>query len=354
MSNPAQDALQALAPGRLGIAQAISLMMAKDPAQAPAVAHDWQELLCVSSVAFTQYIYDPMINPAYEPERHYSWAAQLLSNWGSFESMGHYTGWEVKEFNFLSQEDYWSILRYELGQGRPVLTLGLGARELNPALIVALSEPEDPQQRQVVVVRAGSALDAPESVPMWTMHDAQGEDEMFSNWLVVVRPGQPAPWSGSATKQRLRMLRWVTQHARNLKEFFHETRENYSPGLRGFERAAALMAQADQLVGAQAFWLEHLYVLGHARAAASNKLRCWAQELDQADDVELLDAAALAGCLVAAADAYARGSQALLGCLDAEIRWPLIAQRYGGEIFAAESEAIAALEAGLAHVNLGF
>ena len=117
------SSLAPLLPGTAGLCQALAAMMSID--QTPDEAMHWQQLWCVSSGALSQYVYDYQINPAYDPERYFSKAGQLFSNWGLFEALGYYTGWEIKEFNHISQQDYWALLSFELSEGRPVLTIGL-------------------------------------------------------------------------------------------------------------------------------------------------------------------------------------------------------------------------------------
>lgn len=338
-------ALAPMLPGTAGLCQALAAMMSLG--QAPDEAMSWQQLWCISSGALCQYVYDYEINPAYEPERYFSKAGQLFSNWGLFEALGYYTGWEIKEFNHISQQDYWALLSFELSQGRPVLTVGLDG-PLDPVLIVGCEEAM--ASRTAHVLRAGAS--APEAVPMWAMANAQGDHEAFSNWLVVARPGERTPWSGSLTKQRLRTLRWVTQHARRLKEFFHETRENYAPGLHGFERASALIAQAPTIPGAPEFWLEHIRLMSLGRQAASSCLTLWADEIVGVEDVHVISQADAQAALLEAAAAYGRVGQQLGAMLDDDLSFEQLSQGYK-QAAIAEREAIEALERLLGAVELG-
>ena len=353
-----------LLPGALGLVQAVRLIMdavlarGDGPAMPEGVAlPSWQELACISSAALVHYVYDPEINLAYDPPRVTSVYASLMSNWGVFEALAYETGWDIKELQGISEEDYWALLRFELSQGRPALTLGLDG-PLAPTLVVGLEE--RPYERVAHVLRADGSTPlsdrAAEPVPMWGRQNAQGEDEVFLNWLVVVRPTLHPDWgSTSRRKRRLRLLRWVTQHARHVKEFFHETRENYAPGLRGFARAQALLASASLSPAELKRWASHTQQLAAGRHLASQELRRWALALEDdqghdvagGDDVELLDAAAARAQLERAADAYgvvaARLSAQDTSWVEA---YALAAQ--------AEREAIEALEAMLRVIKLGF
>ena len=348
--NSTPQLMSSLAPllsGTAGLCQALAAMMSID--QTPDEAMHWQQLWCVSSGALSQYVYDYQINPAYDPERYFSKAGQLFSNWGLFEALGYYTGWEIKEFNHISQQDYWALLSFELSEGRPVLTIGLDG-SLDPVLVVGCEEAM--ASRTAYVIRAGAEAASPEAVPMWAMANAQGDSEAFSNWLVVARPGERSPWSGSSTKQRLRALRWVTQHARRIKEFFHETRENYAPGLHGFARASALIAQAPTVPGGPEFWLEHIKLISMGRMAAASCLPLWADELEGVEDVNIIEIAAAKAALLEAAHAYGRVGQQLGALLEDDLSFEQLAHGYS-QAAVAEREAIEALERLLGAVELG-
>lgn len=292
-------------PGLVGAVQAVHGMLASvQPGEVPCP----DELLCVSGVAFKNYVYAPQMNVAESPPRAYSDEATWVCNYGAFESLGYYTGGEVREFNAISREDFWGLLRFEIAQGRPVLSMGMGGA-LYPALVVGYDAAVRPAS--VELVRSGAS--ARETCALPPGEDMQPSSPSFTNWLVIVRAGEAAEWTASAHRQRLRALQWAMGHARRTKEFSQETRENYAPGLAGFD---AFDASLDELVpgdlGHERFICDHLDSLIRGRRAIASRLPVWADEWVGASQPGFGGADAVAGAASSAAASYAE----VAGCLE--------------------------------------
>ncbi|MEM1349524.1 MAG: hypothetical protein AAGI01_13255, partial [Myxococcota bacterium] len=189
-----------LSAGAPGFVEALAWMTAL----AGAPRWDVDELLCVTSVAIKNYVYDPDLNPAYEPPRHFARTAELFTNYGVFESFGHFTGWQIQEFNGLTPDDFFDVVRFELSEGRALLSIGIDGT-YDPHLIVGASELGRDAVAPAGFARPGQrALEVARHPDTRTScdftardHAKHPDDEVFRNWLVVARPGARPEWSRS-------------------------------------------------------------------------------------------------------------------------------------------------------------
>ncbi len=187
---------------------------------------DLDELLVASSAAAAQYVYDPDLNGHEDERRLYSPYSSYFSNYGVFESLSHYTGWEFGELNGLSQTDLKKLLMFEMADGRPLISFGVGGQQV-PQLIYGY-------EREGLEFTL--QIQSPEGKFEYHLSDEklQAEDEVFVNYAVIVR-ADDRHWYLEPERQRVALLRWMYKHWNASKEFFHETRENYASGLAGVE-----------------------------------------------------------------------------------------------------------------------
>jgi hypothetical protein len=259
------------------------------------------ELSCVTSVAFKNYVYDPALNPFDDPDP-FEREAELLGNYGVFEAFGYYTGYDAREFNGVRPEDLDDLVAFELAQGRPLVTAGVSG-PIAPELVMGI-EREGPT-RLYTLWRAGAG--APARVDLANEASIQQGSFFMRNWIVVVRPGERPDWSASLGRLRLDVLRWAAGHLRAPKELLHETRRNYATGLAAYDAFSRFVSERLDDAGEPglAFALEHLEALSIARASAAARLPAWADELTGFDDLRVDDLGALADTLRALAPHYA-------------------------------------------------
>ncbi|MGM0557416.1 MAG: hypothetical protein ACQEVA_13620 [Myxococcota bacterium] len=315
-------------------------------------APDARELMCMSGVAFKNYVYEPQFNQFEDPGREFSNEAHFVCNYGPFESLAYYTGFDIKEFNGISRDDFWTLLRVELSSGRPVISMGLKG-PLQPALVTAYDESEHAPQVTVARARTGET----EDVDLTGEAKMQGDSESFSNWLVIARPGEASEWTPSANRQRLRVLRWVESHAQRPKEFSQETRENYAPGLRGFDAFQRFLeghaAEDFEDFNLVDYALTHVEELAHGRRAAATRLPRWGEELRDDENIALNDADAIVAAFSTLAGAYSGVSEPLEGWLDAHVEddWVEMTGAALGELREAHDAARAAEQGAVAHLQ---
>ena len=324
---------------------------------------DEDEFLAISAVAFKNYVYEPEYNELSHRPRAYSKLGEFVCNYGPFESISYYTGWDVKEFDGVSTEDFWKLVRFEIASGRPVVSLSLGG-PLEPVLVVGYDF--EPRKQTLDVVRPGK----PEAstVDVTGMTDFQPEAESFTNWLLIARPSESPEWASSHTRQRLRVLRWAARHAKNRKEFSQETRENYAPGLRGFE---SFLDQLDRLGDEDVdrwdaddpvtgFVRGHVEGLSLARRAASRRLPIWSADLLSDSELEIEARKEVEEELERAADCYETVSEKLSEWLDGWSGQALSTDdvqelwRQYERAFEAEKEAVEALAEAVKRLPRGF
>lgn len=304
--NKTIDGYAALELGTSGLLGGLAQMMEAQGVAAPGL----DELWCVTGAAFSNYVFEPEYNPVEERARGFCEEGELFSNYGTIESFGGYTGMEVREFNFLSAEDFTKLVAFELMQGRAVLTMGIeGPRQ--PQLITGIDA--GAQHRKVRVVDAAG----PERwLDIWGLDSAQGDDEDFVNWCVIMRFGERSVWSLSHNKLRINAVRWAIKHGQARKEFFHETRINYAPGLRGLE---SMSAQLGALVGAELSAGWRRYLGAHVRGliegseAIVARLPAWCDDLLEDEAISVRDEVALRESAEQAVRAYEAGAAALSG-----------------------------------------
>lgn len=241
------------------------------------VSLDRDEVLCLTSVGFKHYVYDPEYNPAYEPPRRVSQKACLFSNYGITESFGQHTGWEVMELNFIGAGDLAKLLAYEFASDRVVLTWASIDGESSPAWHAVVSVDASParfivelmdgvgERHEVDVTGRGGSL--------------QGEgDEDLVNWCVVVRPGEHAPWALTLEKRRALVCRWGVKHTSGRKEFFHETRENYAVGLTAYQSLIGVVRQESLSDQERDVLVQHIKELSEGRRALAQRLPKWGED----------------------------------------------------------------------------
>lgn len=252
--------------GAAGLVQGVAAS-----AKAQGAEPDLDEWLCVSSAAFATYVYDPAMN-LYNDGKTFSAEGEWFSNYGLLEAIGYFSGWHAKEFNALPAEDLWKVIQFEIVSGRPLVSIGFGSDGV--VLLVGYE--------------AGAAsylVDVTDGRKTWQFdvlnHKPQGESEVFVNFVVGVRPGDP----GLTTRERqiAAVLRWAAEHGRSVKEFLHETRENYAPGLAGGAYIARFEAKTAE---EQAFLERHIAARRRSREAASKVLPRWAELLGEPALVE--------------------------------------------------------------------
>ncbi len=324
------------------------------------------EMLCVSGVAFKNYVYEPEYNKLENP-RNFSKLGEFVCNYGAFESLGYYTGWDVKEFNEIGRDDFWKLLQFEIASGRPVVTLGAEAT-IHPVVVVGYSY--EPRLQTLDVIRPGS--DAAETVDVTGWQDFQEGEESFTNWMLIARPSEQPEWTSSRNRQRLRALRWTVTHAGRHKEFSQETRENYAPGLRSFESFLGIVErQGDRLadedepsLAADAaitrYIAAHIDGLRLARQAASRRLPAWASDFVGDAALEFEERQAVEDALEDAAEAYGQVAKPLaewqedwaggeLSTDDLEALWRAYSKAAG-----AEEDAVVALTTAVKWLPKGF
>lgn len=317
------------------------------------------ELLAVSAVAFSNYVYEPEYNQL-ENTQDFCALGELVCNYGPFESMSYYSSWDIKEFNSIGRNDFWKLLQFEIASGRPVVTLGAGGR-LEPVLVVGYDF--QPRKQTLSVLRPGA--DAFETVDVTGLQDFQGEDPSFSNWLLIARPGETPEWASSRTQQRKRVLRWVAKHARQHKEFSQETRENYAPGLRGFESFLKIVdrgieGELERDEELDTYLGSHVSGLARARRAAARRLPVWSANLLSNSELEQGEREAVEAALAQAAEAYEEVAEHLVSWREgfedgtfASDDLESLKSAYA-KALEAESRAVDGLEAALAHLPQGF
>lgn len=247
-----------LDPGLVGLVQGVAQLMDEDP----------DELLAISSAAFCNYVFDPGVNQHEDERREFSAVAALFSNYGPWESIAYYTGWEILEVNALSAVETLKVVVFELEHDRPMLTL---TPDLEPAVVIGHEISVD----QRLVKTSLGQLACRDDIRL------QGDHEVFRNWLLLVRPGESPDWAATKTRQRINVVRWAVEHAGNTKEFFQETRENYVPGLLGFSRFREFLTGLTDPAGVE-YAERYIRALHAARSAAATALVRWADPIGEA------------------------------------------------------------------------
>lgn len=245
----------ALESGLTGLVQAVAISAASQGAKP-----DVDEWLVASSAAFSTYVYDPALN-MYAEGAEFSRDGDFFSNYGALEALGYFSGWYGKDVNGATDEDFWKLIRFELASGRPLVSVGFGTDD-----VVVLTGYREGKGARVVTVsngRSSHEFDLMSGRP-------QGESENFVNYVVAVRPGDRGLLA--LERQAAGVLQWAVRHAFAGKEFLHETRENYAPGLLGGVRVAGLNLEE----AAVALWFEkHAEARKISRGAAAQVLGRW-------------------------------------------------------------------------------
>jgi len=317
----------------------------------------FDEYASLTSAGIKTYVHDWEVNLAGEDGEpvYCTMRSDYFSNYGIFESLGYASGSEIKEFNFLKLSDVVKLLAFELMQGRAMLSMVEIDGALEPVALLGVDA--GATWLKLTFQRVGS--DTAEERDFWGMESLQGEDEDFVNWCVVARPGERSSWAASLGRLRRDLLVWLCQHARSRKEFFHETRANYAPGLYGQERFLELLklltdedfAQAQEQKGGGQDISRYigLYTSGviEGRRAFARRLSVWAGEVDAYEDDLWGDAIAVGEQLEKAARAYEEGASAMEAFASAYAREQRVIPSHLEHVQAScdrERDAIAALE----------
>ncbi len=279
------------------------------------------ELRMVSGAALQHYIYEPAFNRHEETPREFSRLALLFNNYGFFESIRYFTSWNVRDFDRVPMADALSLITHELSQGRGLISVDLDGT-LEPALIVGIRE-----SREIsAAIRAGDGI-APKALDLTGRSNLQ-TDESFQNFVVMVRPGDGEQALVGPNRQKLELIHWTMSHHKADKEFFHETRENYAPGDRAWQRLEELAVSPDPQT--QAYLDDHLTFLEIGRRAAANVLPKWAIQLGDAVGSDELTTA-----IAQAAKLYGEVADAIS---DGEIARARAAERQAIRTFVGASE----------------
>jgi hypothetical protein len=276
------------------------------------------ELLAISAVAFKNYVYEPAYNQLENP-KPYSALGEFVCNYGPFEAISYYSGWDVKEFNAIARNDFWKLLQFEIASGRPVTTLGAGeplSASDPPSPVVVVGYCYEPRKQTLDVVRPGST--EVETVDVTGAKDFQQGEPAFTNWMAIARPSESPEWTSSHTRQRLRVLRWTVGHVARDKEFSQEMRENYAPGLRGFESFLDILDRVidDELERddkLEVYIKAHIDGLVRARRAASGRLPVWSADFLSDTPLEIQERDAVREALWDASTQYAHVADVLAG-----------------------------------------
>jgi hypothetical protein len=318
--------------------------------------HTLDDLATLSSAALAAYVWDPTLNPPTEPPCPFDASGELFSNYGVFEAIGYATGLQVCEVNNLTPQDWRALVMFELSEDRPVLTMGLHG-PLEPTLI--LDAKLERRVMTLTVLRAGQT--DTEQVTLKPQENPQGDSEDFVHWMVFVREGERPDWAPSVGRLRVDLLRWMAKHSHQRKEFFHETRANYAPGLHALTVFARLLtdelptlldADAPPREALAAYLRNHLAQLALGRATASRAAVRWADLLDRYPDVVCDDLSATRAALLEAASQWGATAAILEGLAPTQATheglhqlahaWRLIAP--------CEQAAVAAIERALTHL----
>ncbi|MEZ4460118.1 MAG: hypothetical protein R3E66_10385 [bacterium] len=245
-----------LLPGISGLVQAIA-----NSATVQGAEVDLDEWICASSAPFATYAFDQALN-LYHDGKRASAEAEWFTSYGVFEGIGYFTGWHAKDFNHLSIDDLWKVVQFEIVSGRPLVSIGFGGEGVV----------------QVVGFEASASayrVDVTDGVNEWQFDvlnsRPQHDSETFVNFVVGVRAGDVGLMSKE--RQIAAVLRWGAEHLHALKEFVHETRENYAPGLAGAE---VMLRLAQDGVEPQIF-KRHVASRRRSREAAARVLPRWAE-----------------------------------------------------------------------------
>jgi|GEM_PF-3841322 len=299
------DPLARIAPSRSGALGMLDILL-----QIMGERERFDEYASLTSAGIKTYVHDWEVNlpDADGEQRYYTLRSGYFSNYGVFESLGYASGWDIKEFNFLKLSDVVQLLAYELVQGRALLSMMEVDGALEPVALVGVDA--GATWLKVMMQRIGS--DTAEERDLWGQESLQGEDEDFVNWCVVARPGERADWAASIGKLRHDLITWACTHARSRKEFFHETRANYAPGLHGQRRFVELLellmdedfllAQREKGIARYVSAYVNQYIEG--RAAFERCLPLWAAELGENEDEPWGDREAVSELLLAASAHY--------------------------------------------------
>lgn len=280
---------------------------------------DANELACICGFAFQHNIYDPQLNVLKENEPLDWFLTLLFSNFGPLEALAYFTQSRFQSLNHISKRDFIQLIKQETLQGRPALTFGI-LDDAHPVAVLQVHD-EDPRDRQLTILRPHrpnqSTPDHVEKIPITSFINAQDHLEFFQNFLILVQPLNQELWTSSQNKQRLTALRWASSHATLDKEFFHETRANYIPGLAAYDTLQQQINELDTLFApdhqdaGNQYFIHHLKQLAFGRNAAAQTLPLWADLITEDPEIKLKDPQGFKENLLAAAEFYEHFQQHL-------------------------------------------
>lgn len=213
-----------VAPLHLGLTGLVEGVCASVVAQGGAL--DVDEALVASTASFSHYGFDRDLN-LYAEDDTGCGEGVYFSNFGGLESLGYFTGWHGRDINGASDTDLWNLVRYEISGGRPLVSVGFGLE--GPVVLTGFAESPGHHDVKVTNGRRTEVFNLLTGKP-------QGASETFVNFVIPVRRGDPGILA--TERQAVGVLGWAVKHAQGQKEFLHETRENYRPGIAGLVRLA--------------------------------------------------------------------------------------------------------------------
>lgn len=289
-----------LGDGLEGLLQAVfQCIQLRRDGDAPDVRLD--ELRLMSGAAFKHYVAQPWARPgdaaAADVVLDCSPVTEVVCNFGAFESLSYYLGWDFQEFSDLLRADAVKLLRFELAGGRAVVSLD-GA--MRPALVVGYEVDIDSHSqggaasditldgwraggRGVERVRIATAVETEEAGP----GEARGD---WLDWMLIARPAQQPEWAASRVQQRRRVLAWAVEHAERPREFSQEYNRHFVVGLRAYDVLADALQRLVDASGASeavtATWMRwsqiHVDGLIAGRAALVRELPLWGSDFGAA------------------------------------------------------------------------
>lgn len=232
-------------PGLLGELDLISACLAGLGIEA-----SFSQLTGLTGVGMRAHFFRPRDNPGTleRPEDNrpdsfwsprYAWSSLRHTNYGHVEAIAYFYGVEIKPLQPTKTLDAWQAIRFELDEGRPLIAYDLLAPGV-PSLIVGYRLHKNPlAQRLLVRDLAGGIAE----INLTGRAQLSMEGALFPNELLLVRPGQLAPWRGGDLERYADALRWMSQHQRMDRELIYETSRFYATGPRAFEAFAEFLTE---------------------------------------------------------------------------------------------------------------
>jgi hypothetical protein len=169
----------------------------------------------------------------------YAWTSLRHGNYGHTEAVAYFYGAEIKPLDLNDPLQNWKLLRYELEAGRPVIAYGLVEPGV-PELIIGFRLTKAPLQQVLYVLSRARPQEVVE-VDIRGRKVLQGPEAIYPNEIILVRPGQVAPWRGTDGARFADMLRWSLGHQHSDRELVYETSRFYATGLEAYAAFAEFL-----------------------------------------------------------------------------------------------------------------